>query len=92
MIMVDELQRFPTKLRTFKDGSCHLTTDGPLEELHAFAKRLGLKRQWFQDHPLAPHYDLNASRREFALLLGAVFVPARRQALARREARKKATE
>ena len=89
MIMVDELVRFPTKLRTFKEGSCHLTTDGPIEALHTFAKNIGLKRAWFQDHPLAPHYDLNASRREYALLRGAVFVPARTQAIARVNARKK---
>ena len=43
MIMVDGLKVHPTSIRCFKAGSCHLTTDGPLEELHAFARRLGLK-------------------------------------------------
>ena len=44
------------------------------------AKRVGLRRAWFQDHPLHPHYDLVASKREKALAAGAVFVPAREQA------------
>jgi hypothetical protein len=80
MIMVDELQVWPTKIRCFKAGSCHLTTDGTLDELHAFATRIGMRREWFQPHPSAPHYDLTAARRERALALGAVFVPAREQA------------
>jgi hypothetical protein len=86
--MVDELRQFPTESRTFKAGSCHLTTDGPIDELHAFAKRIGLKREWFQRHPLAPHYDLNERKREKALALGAVFVSARGQAQARIRARR----
>jgi len=39
-VMVDELQRWPTRIRCFQVGSCHLTTDGPLEELHAFASKV----------------------------------------------------
>jgi len=87
MVMVDELQRWPTNIRCFKSGSCHLTTDGPLDELHAFAARLGMKREWFQEHRIAPHYDLTAQRRERALLLGAVFVSMREQVRRRRQAR-----
>jgi hypothetical protein len=91
MIMVDELQRWPTKLRIFHAGACHLTSDepkdGPLEELHAFAMKIGLRREWFQNHPLAPHYDLTVGRRARALAEGAIFVPARQQALSRRAKR-----
>ncbi len=87
MNMVDELRVWPTKIRCFKAGSCHLTTDGPLGELHAFAKKLGMRREWFQDHRLAPHYDLTPRRRALALRLGAVEVPAREQARARRRLR-----
>ena len=65
-------------IRCFKAGSCHLTTDGTLDDLHVFARRLGMKREWFQDHRLAPHYDLTAGRRALALEMGAVFVPMRR--------------
>jgi hypothetical protein len=86
-IMVDELVRYPTKLRIFHAGACHLTTDGPLEELHAFAARIGLRREWFQNHPLAAHYDLTEGKRWQALATGAVFVPAREQAKARRAKR-----
>jgi hypothetical protein len=79
-IMVDELQQpFRPRHRCFAAGSCHLMADD-LDELHAFAGRLGLKREWFQDYPLHPHYDLTASKRARALKLGAVFVPAREQA------------
>ena len=84
MIMVDELRVWPTTIRCFKGGSCHLTTDGPLEELHVFAARIGMKREWFQEHRLTPHYDLTPGRRERALSLGAVFVPMREQVLRRR--------
>jgi hypothetical protein len=85
-IMVDELLQWPTSIRCFKSGSCHLTTDGTLDELHAFAHRLGMKREWFQDHRIAPHYDLTRSRRETALEYGAVFVPMREQVRRRRAA------
>lgn len=88
MIMVDELQRWPTALRIFRDGACHLTTDGPIEELHAFAVKIGMRREWFQDHPIAPHYDLTPGRRARALLLGAVEVKAREQARRRRDAQR----
>jgi hypothetical protein len=40
----------------YTDG-LHIVADTE-EELHEFAKRIGLKREWFQDHPEHPHYDL----------------------------------
>lgn len=95
-VMVDELVAWPQKAtsggRWFGSGkqSCHLTTDGPLDELHAFAARIGMKREWFQDHRLMPHYDLTPTRRERALAAGASFVPAREQARRRRAARERA--
>jgi hypothetical protein len=84
MIMVDELAVWPGAKRPFHRGSCHLTTDGDLDELHAFAKRLGMRREWFQPHILAPHYDLTPERRAKALQLGAEIVPAREQSKRRR--------
>jgi Protein of unknown function (DUF4031) len=95
MIMVDELRSYPQMAtsaqarRHFGNGraSCHLTTDGELDELHAFAARIGLLRAWFQEHPVASHYDLTPSRRARALAAGAVFVPMREQLLARRAKR-----
>lgn len=90
-IMVDELKRWPLAKPPFHKVSCHLTTDGPIDELHDFALSIGLKRIWFQNHVIAPHYDLTASRRLAAIAAGAVFVPARTQAAKRRNARKAAT-
>lgn len=86
--MVDELRVWPHAKRPFHNGSCHLTTDGPIEELHAFAARIGMRRAWFQPHPLAPHYDLTPRRRADALAKGAVDVGARAQARQRRELRR----
>lgn len=81
--MVDELQDWPHARAPFHRGSCHLTTDGALDDLHAFAARIGLRRAWFQAHSLAPHYDLTPGKRAEAILAGATFVPAREQAKAR---------
>ena len=92
-VMVDQLVAWPVAAKAgarhvFGNGrqSCHLTADS-LDELHAFALRIGLKRAWFQDHPSAPHYDLTPSRRAKALAAGAVFVSSRDQARARLRAR-----
>ncbi len=51
---------------------CHMTSDVSLEELHAFAAQLGMKREWFQDHPKMPHYDITAEQRLIALKMGAI--------------------
>lgn len=95
--MVDELVDWPVSdkasaqaKRVFGPGkrSCHLTIEGSdLEPLHRFAELIGMKRAWFQDHRLMPHYDLTESRRAAALRAGAVFVSGRDQAIARRKAR-----
>ncbi len=50
--------------------SCHLIGDS-LEELHAFAQRIGMRREWFQPKS-SPHYDLTASRRQRAVECGAI--------------------
>jgi hypothetical protein len=77
-VYVDELQRWPTRIRCFQRGSCHLTADS-VGELHAFAERLGLRREWYQGRRV-PHYDLSPAMRTRALRMGAVFVEARAQA------------
>lgn len=52
--------------------SCHLFSDcNNLDELHQFARKLGLKPLWFQDRPGFPHYDLTRGIRERAVKLGA---------------------
>ena len=90
--MVDDVRVWShAKHRCFKKGSAHLTSDAEslesLEELHAFAARLGLKREWFQDHFIAPHYDLSPAKHALALHLGAKYVPQIEQARARRAKR-----
>jgi hypothetical protein len=49
--------------------SCHLIADS-LDELHDFAKRIGVKRAWFQSDSRLPHYDLNKNRRAMAVKMG----------------------
>ena len=63
---------FVDEPRYHADGLwCHMATDGPIEELHKFAHKIGLRRSWFQNHPLHPHYDLRPSKREAAIREGA---------------------
>lgn len=90
MIMVDEVKVWPTKIACFKRGSAHLTFVAPstVDDLHALAARIGLRRAWFQPHPIAPHYDLTPSKRDEALAAGVTFVSARDQAIARVAARR----
>lgn len=49
---------------------CHMLAD-TLEELHAMAEAIGMKRAWFQPKSF-PHYDVSVSRRKVAVELGAV--------------------
>ncbi|MFC0679708.1 DUF4031 domain-containing protein [Lysobacter korlensis] len=51
----------------------HLMAD-TLDELHAFAARLGLPRHAFQDRPSGAHYDINAAMRVQAVELGALAI------------------
>jgi hypothetical protein len=48
----------------------HMLADS-VEELHAIADALGLKRKWFQSHS-TPHYDICQAKKHRALTLGAV--------------------
>lgn len=74
MILVDEAIYWFRERRW-----CHMVSDQGLEELHAFADRLGVPRRAFQDHPRRnhPHYDLPEEARAVALALGAVPVGGR---------------
>ena len=58
----------------YTDG-VHLITDGDLSELHEFAQRIGLKREWFQNKNIKhPHYDIWGEIKERALENGAEVV------------------
>lgn len=50
---------------------CHLMADS-VEELHAFAAQLGIKRKWYQPDFIHPHYDISIGKRKRAVALGAV--------------------
>jgi len=73
-IYVDDMQ-MPARVGRLTAKWSHLfvapATD--LEELHAFAARLGLRRSWFQGPPAHrhPHYDVTSSKRALAIKLGA---------------------
>jgi hypothetical protein len=76
MIYVDQLLTYPASMvapRAKRYGRrwCHLVTDGDIEELHAFAERIGCHRSWFQQHPRMSHYDLVPSMRAKAIEHGA---------------------
>lgn len=74
---VDDLQVWPNARGIFRAGSCHLAAD-TLDELHEFAARLGMRREWFQPgRGRHPHYDLVKSRRDRAVALGAIEVSGR---------------
>jgi hypothetical protein len=47
----------------------HMLADS-LEELHAMADRIGLRRAWFQPRS-TPHYDVSWEKRALAVLSGA---------------------
>jgi len=40
----------------------HVVSTESEEELHKFARKVGLKRQWYQNHPRHPHYDIISPR------------------------------
>jgi hypothetical protein len=45
-----------------------------LDELYEFAKRIGLRREWFQDKLNHPHYDLLGSKKGLAFENGAKLI------------------
>ncbi len=59
---------------------CHLAADS-LEELHAFAARIGVGRHFFHADARHRHYDLNPQARERALAAGALEVSSRELAV-----------
>jgi hypothetical protein len=80
-IWYDEPMNFNPKCKNWS----HLTssTDDP-EELHAFAAKIGLSRDWFQPRLEAKgvgcHYDISPNFRKKAAKAGAEYKPAMEQA------------
>ncbi len=54
----------------------HLVSDASLEELHEFARLLGLRREWFHIRSI-PHYDLTGGIYQLAIERGAMLVSSR---------------
>lgn len=80
-VFVDWLMHHGAPKGSFFYGkkSCHMFAD-TLEELHEMAKKIGMKRAWFQDNGYtAEHYDLVESRRKLAVLCGAKELTTREQ-------------
>ena len=69
MVYVDDMRPVIRNKNWPYNKACHLVAD-KIDELHLFARRLKLKRVWFQAGTL-PHYDLTGSKRTMAVMLGA---------------------
>lgn len=64
-------------MSVYLDTQGHLIADSK-DELHAFAKRIGMRREWFQDRPVLWHYDvMSTDRRYRARGLGAKVISPR---------------
>lgn len=76
-VYVDDLIVWGNAKGIFRAGSCHMAADS-IEELHEFARKLGMRRSWFQPgRGRHPHYDLVKVRRDKAIALGAKAVSSR---------------
>ncbi len=72
---VDPLRAYGSgEARCSRGETCHLATDGSIEELHAFALQIGIPRFAFHGHARHLHYDLRADGRARAVAAGAIEV------------------
>lgn len=85
-VYVDPLFTTQQKPRWPFSEACHMIAD-TVEELHAFAASIGLRRSWFQPKPA--HYDLTRSKRYQAVKQGAIEIDKRELVKKLRDARVK---
>lgn len=72
VVFVDPLMAHGWVLRGRATKSCHMwAAPEHVDELHALAARIGLKRKWYQERKRVPHYDLTPSKRAAAIKAGA---------------------
>jgi hypothetical protein len=70
-VYVDDF-RIHAKVGSYTAYWSHLFTDSvDIEELHAFAVSIGLRRCWFQDKHSRAHYDVTDKYRTRAIAAGA---------------------
>lgn len=73
-VYVDELRDYG-----IRGAWAHMWTDGDDDELHEFARRIGLKRSWQHESRGMVgrflHYDLGPKQRKLAVNAGAVEMP-----------------
>src|SRR5216684_8663325 len=60
----------PAKVGRLESKWSHLFADSE-DELHQFAAKLGLRREWFQEAETTWHYDVTEGKRAQAVALGA---------------------
>lgn len=65
---------------------CHMAAD-TVEELHAMADEIGLKRRWLQDSKRRPHYDICKQMRVEAVRAGAIEISSKEMVLLLRRLR-----
>lgn len=73
-IFVDDWRQ-PAKLGRYPGKWSHLIAGpfDPIDELHEFARSIGMRREWFQNKPWPrAHYDVPENRRRQAIAAGAV--------------------
>jgi len=68
-VYVDALRATKTTASWPYRYSAHLLADS-IEELHAFAESIGMRREWFQPGS-TPHYDVTSARHRQAIAAGA---------------------
>lgn len=79
MILVDTLTDYGDSCKLRYKVWAHMVSTESEDELHEFAAKLGLKREWAQLRPQASaaHYDLVPAKRAIAIKLGAKAVTSR---------------
>lgn len=80
-VFVDQLLEYPETAikpaaRRYGRQWCHMYSDTSLDELHAFAQKIGMHRAWYQKGLWLTHchYDLTANMRARAVAVGATEV------------------
>jgi len=68
----------------------HLITDS-LDELHYFANKIRLKKDWFQNHKRHPHYDIWGTMYMKAIANGAIIISSKNLIVKINEIQKRAS-